>query len=217
MGNLESINKVEQSEDVFGQYIEKGEKEAVNLMKERFDNNPDERNRLDFHNAQHTNDIIRRTKNILSALEKIGFASWHDIEIGTLAAAFHDTTQKWEESIIQDGPLSKIIRKRFTGENENTSAEEAVAFMEKSNQEVRQEIFSLKDINMAREAIIATIPGFNLELKTVVQPNLNGHSSFIARALALADLGAAGMDGPKVFCREGDAVFRGWDKDNQAD
>ena len=170
-------------------------------MKERFDNNPDERNRLDFHNAQHTNDIIRRTKNILSALEKIGFASWHDIEIGTLARRIPRHNAKMGRKYYSGRTFVKIIRKRFTGENENTSAEEAVAFMEKSNQEVRQEIFSLKDINMAREAIIATIPGFNLELKTVVQPNLNGHSSFIARALALADLGAAGMDGPKVFCR----------------
>lgn len=106
MEKLESINKTEvkESEDVFEQYIEKGEKEAVNLVKERFDNNPDERNRLDFHNAPHTNDVVRRTKSILSALEKIGFASQRDVEIGAFAAAFHDTTQGWEESVIQDGP-----------------------------------------------------------------------------------------------------------------
>lgn len=210
MKKLESINRTEvkESKDVFEQYIEKGEKEAVNLVKERFDNNPDERNRLDFHNVRHTNDIIRRTKSILSALEKIGFASQRDVEIGAFAAAFHDTTQEWEESIIQEGSWSKIIRKRFTGENENVSAEEAAAFMEKVNQEAGQEIFSLRDIDVAREAISATIPGFNPELKTVIQPNLNEHSSVVARALALADIGAAGMDGPEVFCREGDAVFR---------
>ena len=210
MEKLESINKteVEKSKDAFGQYIEKGEKEAVNLVEERFDNNPDERNKLDFHNTQHTNDIIRRTKSILFALEKIGFASRRDVEIGVLAAAFHDTTQKWEGNVVQDGLWSKVIRKRFTGENENVSAEEAVAFMKKANQEAGKEIFSLRDIDAVREAISATIPGFNPELKTVIQPNLNERSSVVARALALADIGAAGMDGPEAFCREGDAVFR---------
>ncbi len=58
------------------------------------------------------------------------------------------------------------------------------------------------------ESIDATVPGFDSETNTIIQPNLDEESAIIARALALADLGTAGMDGPENFLVEGDALFR---------
>jgi hypothetical protein len=47
-----------------------------------------------------------------------------------------------------------------------------------------------------------------MEKLTVVQPNLNFESHLVARAVALGDLGTAGMDGPEAFLKEGDTLFR---------
>jgi len=100
------------------------------------------------------------------------------------------------------------MRKRFTVDNEKASADVAIEFMNQINQEVGTQVFSKDDKNTIREAIDATIPGFDPEKGTVVQPNMNEQSSLVARAVGLADLGTAGMDGPKAFLPEGDALFR---------
>lgn len=197
-----------EKERKFGFFVEKGKEEALDLVKKRFEDTSKEDDKLEFHKTSHTRDVIRRTRMILSVLERIGFASSHDVAIGELAGAFHDVVQNWEENRMNDGNAAKIMRKRFVGANERQSADDAEAFMRKANQESGQELFASRDIAAVREAIDGTIPGFDPQKKTVIQPNVNEHSSLIARAVALADLGAAGMDRPEVFTQEGDNLFR---------
>ena len=131
-----------------------------------------------------------------------------DIALGKLSSAQHDIVRRWEENRVKDENFEKVMRRRFIGDNEKASARAALEFMEKANQEAEEEIFKDEDIEMVREAIVVTIPEFDTERKTVIQPHLNKESSFVARALALADIGAAGMEGYNEFGREGDALFR---------
>jgi hypothetical protein len=58
------------------------------------------------------------------------------------------------------------------------------------------------------EAIIGTAPGFDVQLRTVIQPNATEESSLITKALALADLGGPGMDGPETYLWEGNSLFQ---------
>ncbi len=80
--------------------------------------------------------------------------------------------------------------------------------MEEVNQEINSEIFSVEDKQRLIEAINATVPGFSVEKSTVIQPNMKENSDIIAKALALADIGTVGMEGPEAFLSEGDALFR---------
>jgi len=205
-----------ESERGFDYYIERGRNEALLAVKERFEDDPDERNRLPFHNRRHTNDVMRRTRALLEVVREGGAITERDVKIGMLAGAFHDTVQRWEESRAkwqENGKEvenhEKVMRRRFAGENEDASAAEASAFMDKAVEESGDPgIFSEDDKRIVAEAIGATVPGFNPEKGTVTQPNLKEKSSLIAHAVALADLGTAGMDGPEKFASEGDALFR---------
>ena len=188
--------------------VTKGIEETLAAIKKNFEDAPEKKDNLDFHNTRHTEGVVRRTEKILSVLKEAGLLYARDVEIGKLAGAFHDIVQKYEENPIADGKFVKILRKRFTKANETKSAELGVAYMEKANQESGQMIFSSADMETLREAIDATVPDFNKEKGTVIQPNLNEKSSLVTRAVALADLGAAGMDGPEKFLPEGDALFR---------
>lgn len=200
----ESIDKLREKA------VMQGAEEAQMKIKQRFENPLDEKNYLPFHDRAHTESVMSRTERILDAIQKVGpdLVSDKDVQNGILAAAFHDTVNSSEENIVRDGDRTKIMRKRFTGNNEQKSADEAVEFMGQAATESKAYIFSKNDVAIVREAIAATVPDFNPEKKTVVQPNLKEESSIVARALALADLGTAGMDGPKKFLKEGDDLFR---------
>lgn len=69
------------------------------------------------------------------------------------------------------------------------------------------EVFGDGDCELIREAILATAVRFDKTWNTAVQPNLYFSAQWLARALALADLGSAGMD-PKQFLDDGIALFQ---------
>ncbi len=190
-------------------WAERGVKESLEAIKERFEGKDNKVENMDFHDTRHTQNAIQRTEKILLAMRE-GSApiTEKDIALGKLSSAHHDVVQRWEENRVKDGNFEKVMRRRFIGDNEKASARAALKFMEKANQEAEEEIFKDEDIEMVREAIVVTIPEFDTERKTVTQPHLNKESSFVARALALADIGAAGMEGYSEFGREGDALFR---------
>ena len=131
-----------------------------------------------------------------------------DVNLAKLAASFHDVVQKWEAAQTKDGEFTKTVRRRFIGANETASSQEVVEFMEEVNKEKSLEIFSIEDKQRLIEAIDATVPGFSVEKGTVIQPNMKESSGIIAKALALADIGTAGMEGSEAFLPEGDALFR---------
>lgn len=184
--------------------------EAINKINGDFENRENEKENLPFHNTIHTERVTRRVDSILEVISEASpeLVSNKTKSLGKIAASFHDTVQEWEEKEIPDGQFSKIIRSRFTGKNEKESADLAVKFMDKSNAQNNAEIFSKEDEKIVCEAIETTVPGFNPEKGTVIQPSLNEKSSVVARALTLADIGTAGLDGPETFLREGDALFR---------
>ncbi len=194
----------------FEQAVERGVEAALSSVRERFELAKNEQDRLAFHNTRHTGEVVRRTAAILEAAG----ADARTIGVGRLAAAFHDTVQRWEENRVPwegnrpGDEHTKVLRKRFIAENERASAGELLQYMDAANRDAGAELFSETDRVAIGSAIDATIPGFDPEKKTVIQPNLKKESPLIARAVALADLGTAGMDGPEVFCSEGDALFR---------
>ena len=200
---------------------------ALELLRKRFEDIDDERERLPFHNGNHSASVAARTRKILEAIRR-GAPDLVDeraVEIGQLTAAFHDIVQKWEPSPVKDGEFTKVLRKRLATAveintegspesyigNEAASAEEMVHFMDTYNEKRRasglKEIFTEDDKQIARRAIDATIPLFIPAKMTVVQPRLVRDSKTIIRAIALADLGEAGMDS-ESYARAGDALFR---------
>lgn len=168
---------------------------ALTLVGKRYEDNANPEDDLPFHNVKHTEGVIRRTALLLRAMR----AEERTIQIGRLAAAFHDTVQNWEPN---PGPDGKVMRKRFAGANEAASAAEAVAWMRQY-----PEVFTTEDCALVTEAIMATVPGWDPEAKTVYQPNLKADSHPVVRAVALADLGTGGIDG-RDFAKEGDPLFR---------
>ncbi len=67
-------------------------------------------------------------------------------------------------------------------------------------------IFTHEDMRTVKEAILATVPSF--EGGAVTQKNLTPESSLLAVAVALADLGEAGMDKFESFISGSKAEFR---------
>lgn len=185
---------------LFEKAMEKGIIDALARVEARFEDAKNPLDNLEYHNTKHTKDVMRRTRLILNAMTK-GDARL--IRLGEFIAANHDTVQNYDV-VEADG---KKMRKRHAVKNEEASAEEAIAYLE-----TLTGLISAKDKALVEQAIRATIPGFTVNKEegyaTVIQPNLNEQSDLLVRAVALADLGTAGMDDPEDFVTEGAAIFR---------
>ena len=159
-----------------------------------------------YHNIEHTKKVMERVSDILREIRDAvpDAVSERDIGLGTIAASEHDVYQLYRPTDKEDGSQ---FRQRFTGDNEAVSAYDAIQQMQQMNEQYDEEIFSRKDMERISEAINATTPGFDPDAGTVVQPQLSEESDVITRALALADIGGAGIEG-KAFLEEGDRLFR---------
>ncbi len=202
--------KTEVRETKFNEATEIGISRAFDKVTTRFENSPDEKNNLPYHNRLHSEDVVRRTALILSKIrEKLpSIVAERDIGIGKLIAANHDTVQNWQENIVEEGQFTKITRKRFVGTNEKASYEEAQLFMEEINREAGEEIFTDSDKRAVQEGIDGTVPNWDQKEKTVTQLNVTDKVGLTAVAVALSDLGTAGMDGQEGFLSETDRLFR---------
>ena len=167
---------------------------ALTLVRSRYEGNEDPAYNLPFHCVVHTVGLLRRTGALLRAMG----ASEDEFHLGLLAAAFHDTVQNWAPLTTPDG---RVLRKGFTGHNEADSAAEAVAWM------CRAGVFREEHYDLVSRAILATIPVWDALHQTVSQPQLTHAAPLVVRAVALADLGIAGMDG-LPFLETGDQLFR---------
>lgn len=204
-----------------------GTQAAIEMLRARFEDVDDDKEKLPFHNAGHSVGVAARTRKILEAIERGApeLVDERTVEIGQLTAIFHDTVQTWVPVETKDGDFTKVMRKRLASPadakavagsedyagNEAASAAEAARFIDAYNEKRREaglaEVFTDGDKEVVRRAIDATIPGFDPEKGTVVQPRLVKESSVITRAVALADLGESGMD-PEGYLKAGDALFR---------
>lgn len=168
--------------------------DALELICKRFEKGPDA-DRLGFHNREHTQGVVRRATKIADAM---GLSS-REHTLVEIAAAFHDTVQAWEPLHRDNGA---VIRQRKAGANEQASAEEAVQWMKSQ----KDAAFTDDECELVRLAILVTVPSWSAEHSTVVQAALTPDSHPVIRAVALADIGSAGME-PDVFGGEGDALF----------
>ncbi len=164
---------------------------ALALLNLTYKKHPDESRRRSFHNHIHTKRVINRTGRIVCAIRRVDpdLISNRQERLVTIAAACHDLAQ-----------YSKV--------NESVSGGIAATICEVVNRVLQDTWFSEDDRDQIREAINATVAEYSSRLYTAIQPNLSEKSPPIARVLALADLGAGGMDGPRNFLQDGDDLFR---------
>lgn len=186
---------------------------ALNHIRIQYENNADPAANLESHNTRHTLQVMDRGERIFRVISPDLYVStglaWHDFVLLRYVCALHDLVNESEpkdENI--PGKEPRLFRQRFTGQNERESAEQGIVWMNTINALSGREWFKDRDREIAREGITATIPGFDPNLGTVIQPHRKENPSPVALCLALADLGTAGMDGGEAFIAEGSALFR---------
>jgi hypothetical protein len=216
MSNL-FVSKKTKSDDDFSYHIDKGIQWALARIKMNFEHSPNAHFHLPYHDSKHTQFVIDKVGLILSSIRNVDpkLVTQRDIEIGKFAAAFHDVFIRWEKKVVPDGEHTKVLRKRLIPdsiENEKASAEIAIKYMDIVNEVQDFEIFNSDDKEIVRESIEResieiTIPSYDPVTKTVKQPRLTLDSSIVARSVAMADIGAAGMD-VNVYTDGGDRLFR---------
>ena len=168
---------------------------ATDIPKEEFEKTR-ELLKMPFHRVAHTREVVERTEEILEAMVNGGVAlSEMDFQLGRMIAAGHDLVQKWT---TVERPNGKIERVRFKVRNERESADQLLGIMAEYG-------CPSVDEQVVRAAFDATIPD-GWDGSTVVQKHLTSESHPLVRAVALADLGAAGMD-PDSYVRGGDELF----------
>lgn len=195
---------------VFEGVVQEGIDAALAAIKMRFEQAENPEDNLDFHNTKHTNEVIKRTQKLLEAMK----VDARRVMLGRLIAAYHDTIQHYTKDASRGGGVE--MRKRDIGNNEVASAQELIAFFENNN-----DVFTDEDREIVRSAIENTIPDWDPANKTVMQkkmmekidaslesPLTPDSPALVERAVALADLGTAGMNGPEVYLPEGNAIFR---------
>src|SRR3989338_3949212 len=212
---VERVLSPQEREEIFRATMEGGVNTALQMVAERFEQAPDPKNKLEVHTPRHTGDVIRRFDAVIDAIRTADPSLVDDRShaVGRFAAAHHDTVQNWEPAeapskVPGEEGLVAVMRKRFAGADEAASTAGAFAIMDKANEDAGTELFTDEDRRMIAGGHDATVPGFNPEKGTVVQPKLNEQSSIVERAIALADLGTAGIDGKERYLPEGDALFR---------
>jgi hypothetical protein len=166
-----------------GRFKERAESFVVDILetvKERFDG------KLEYHNFEHSKNVVHDAVIIGGIMSQTGLISEHDLGLIKIAAAGHD-----------------LVQGKGSGINERESAEELQKLMDKLGG------FDPADKEKTREAIMATvaIPKKNAKgLSYIEQSNLNERSSYLALALALADIGTAGHN-TEEFLAEGDKLY----------
>ncbi len=189
---------------------------ALTAVEEKFEKSSGQEYNMPFHNRRHSQLVVDRVKSILEAIRSADpeLVTHRDIKLGRLIAANHDTIQNWKKT--EDGQTGKMMRTRFAGLNEEASFAELKVRMEEANKKSGS-VFSAADFEVVQEAIMATVPSWDAQVGTVVQPGiLEKDPSVITLSLALADIGSAGMN-TEDFLIDGDALFREENLDILAD
>ena len=191
VGSAESLGR---APSIYAAAEAKAEALALGVIRERFEGGQVPHH-MHYHNSAHTAGVIARARAIGLAIDMPD----RDLLLLVIAAAYHDIVQHWSPEHRDDGT---VYRRRHAGRNEVASAYEAIEAMAELGVD-----FQPEEQGIVASAIIGTIPGWDHECATVVQPFLVEHG--VVRALALADIGSAGMDpamyrldGPNLFAEE---------------
>jgi hypothetical protein len=171
---------------------------------------------LYYHTREHVNNVERRANQIFQAVCPYWKAAPDqgqptlDIPrmklLLDLCAVAHDMVQVF---VVQT--QAHTPRQRKPGVSETATIERLLNYINKLNQQLRHDPASParltdEDITIIRDAIAATICTYDPTEQAIYQPalyNPNKSLSPVARILALADIGALGIDGVKVYHQEG--------------
>ncbi len=195
---------IEKNNQLFGACIQKGIDIALDAIRQKYEDPLKIDDLLPYHNSYHARDVMRRVMIILAAIRKTdpSLVTDRDIQLCRLAAAFHCTVQKSRFEFNRGEDWLTIKRKKMADENSRESADRAINFMIEANTQALKDVggpvFSREDMLIVKEGI-ETIVG---------EINPNQKPSVLFGALVLADQGTAAIDGPELFLKECDAIFR---------
>ena len=176
---------------------------------------------LYYHTREHVNNVQRRANQIFQAVCPYWEAAPDEGQptldilrmklLLDLCAAAHDMVQVF---VVQT--QAHTSRKRERGVSETATIERLLKYINELNQQLRKHDpasparLTEQDMTIIRDAIAATICAYDATEQAIYQPELynpNKSLSPVARILALADIGALGIDGVKVYQQEGSLLF----------
>ena len=171
---------------------------------------------LYYHTREHVNNVQRRANQIFQAICPYWEAAPDEQQpaldilrmklLLDLCAAAHDMVQVFITPTPKHAP-----RQRQPGVSEMATIERLLDYINQFNQWLQSTStnparLTDEDIEIVRDAISATICAYDATEQAIYQPDLyNPHKSLspVARILALADIGALGIDGVEVYNQEG--------------
>jgi|GEM_PF-537545 len=176
---------------------------------------------LYYHTCEHVQGVKQRAERIFRAIipfcqDNINFdpasatltRMKHLIGISALA---HDMVQEFLPEVQPYSP-----RRRETGVSEAATSSKLIDFIENINQQIIQKnpdsnaVFKAADIQIIKEAIEATVCQYDTQDNSIYQSLLYEQDKSIslpAKIVALADIGALGMDGIEAYKEEGTLIF----------
>ena len=157
--------------------------------------------RLYYHNRDHIAQVQRRSRLIFEAIRAdLDDDSLAQIErLLDLCVVAHDMVQ-----IFEAQPQPHTARHRTAGVSENATIDQLLGYIQSQFSTELSE----SDRAIVRSAIGATICAYAPNEQAIYQPSLDQPNlSIVARILALADLGALGIDGVAMYNREGSLLF----------
>ena len=176
---------------------------------------------LYYHTYEHVNNVQRRSQHIFQVVRPYWeVASSQDQPpislprmelLLTLCAFAHDMVQ-----IFIPPTQPHTARKRQPGVSEMATIDQLLEYINELNQQLTTSDqdsparLTNEDLTIIRDAIETTICAYDTTEQAIYQPKLtqdNQSLSLVARILALADIGALGLDGIKVYNREGSQLF----------
>lgn len=184
---------------------------------------------LYYHNLNHALAVKRRANSIFQAIQPILTENYSQQELTRLESLIsicglaHDMVQIFEPT------LPNLTRKRLSGSSELQTANKLLRYIQNLNQALTQAwgteqldsslLFSDREQQIVRDAIIATIctrdpqgckASASWSSHAIYQPYLydaQNKISIVGSIIALADLGALGMDGVEAYIQDGILVF----------
>jgi len=212
--NLSVVNDSSQLPHTFAETVA----QIKDVVLRRFTEEAD-RKSLYYHTKAHIQNVQRRSHQIFEvvypALVQEAPAMLPELErtemLLDLCAVAHDMVQRFEHSTQHH-----TARKRKPGVSETATIEELVDCINQLNRQLEQQNVNHDarltdaDIAVIREAIQATICVFDAQEQAIYQPllyDLDRSVSIVTRILALADIGALGMDGIEAYNQEGSLLF----------
>jgi len=169
---------------------------------------------LVYHTREHVEGVQRRAATIFQVVRPYWQAG-DDVnrmeQLLDLCAIAHDLIQIFVPQVDPHTP-----RRREAGVSEIATIQTVSDYIQSFNQWMRQNHandavqFTDTDRQIIQEAIAATICDYDPAEQAIFQPALYNRDrplSPVARILALADIGALGMEGIEAYNREGRLLF----------